>query len=553
MSTKNKVKSIAEKVFCSVSTIWRKEDSDLPVTSAAVPEDIFSDLYFNGFNGGTIIKPPYDVGTLKSVVECSSAVQPCISAYVSNVASTGWCVTKDGVEIDPANIPPDAQHIFDLFNEISPGKSLTNLKEEVRVAKEETGNAYLEMVRNVNGDLMFVNILPESTMRLVKLGAPAPIRRAFKRFGKEILGTYLARERVYAQCVGADTIYFKEFRAYADVDKRTGERIDHTNAEFFGRGNEVKHLTLGKAANSPYGVPRWINQSPSVIGSRAAEENNLAYQESGGVHPFIAFIMGGTVGSKVKEQLENAMKRAKKFVGLVVDVAGTGGSTDKETRPDVKVEKFDSSSDSSFENYIEKGSDKVRMAFRLPKLFLGITEGYNFATAQVAYASTEAQVFLPERQNDEEWINEILEEIDKTGRFKYKSKPVVLKFAADQLKGLAMLATVDEIDKRSWVSAVNSVSGVDVHYEDPVPIEPGQDTEVADEQEIQKLASNWIMAIDGELDDKAAGVVFKFAKELSGDQKLLFDKSVTLKMFPAAHHDQPGAAAVSGCLCGAVH
>ena len=185
----------------------------------------------------------------------------------------------------------------------------------------------------------------------------------------------LVRERSYVQKVGAEYIYFREFGSSRDINKKTGQWSD-TKLAVLERGNEIIHLIVNKAANSPYGVPRWINQVPSVIGSRGAEELNIDFFKSGGIPPAIVFIAGGYMGATVRKQLENIFNAPsnKSVRGAVVEVQPSGGSIDKENKPEIQVERFGESSkdDSMFETYDEKCERRTRKSFRLPPLFVGI-------------------------------------------------------------------------------------------------------------------------------------------------------------------------------------
>ena len=167
------------------------------------------------------------------------------------------------------------------------------------------------------------------------------------------------------------------------------------------RGSELLILGINPDVTTPYFLPRWINQLPSVIGSRAAEEQNLQFLDAGGLPPAIVFIQGGTLIKDTSDQLRMYLSglNKNKNRAVVVEVQSVSGSLDAAGKVDVKVERFGSaqSQDSMFTNYDEVTEEHVRVGFRLPPLFLGKAVDYNFATAQTSYMVAEAQVFLPER------------------------------------------------------------------------------------------------------------------------------------------------------------
>lgn len=540
-----------------------KADSPLQVSAAALPEDIFSGMYWEGTNAGNILQPPYEFGLLEKLVEENNTLQPCISAYATNISGTGYVIEKDGVEIDPTNIPPGSQHIFDMLNEISPGVSFQDLRNNEDRTLFATGNSFKEVVKNAFGEPMFYNLLPTSSMRIVKKDAPTQAKKKIKRNGKDIEMSVMVRDRAYAQCLGTDIIYFKEAGAIRDINRFTGEWSD-TPLPLAIRGNEVIHRKDIPAANSPYGVPRWIPQSPSVVGSREAEEVNVSSIAGGGMYQALFFMFGGALSPEVRKQFSNLNKgaRAEKVGGAMIEVQSTGNSTDKDSKPSMMVERFDSSSntDSMFSGYDKECRMRILTSFRLAKLFIGETEGYNFATAQIAYATIEAQTFKPERNESDSSTNlKIMKELDPTGSHRLRSKPVVLNIVKDQLTGLGMLENVDGMNKESWVTAVASTSGVDVHYEEPdiadeATIE-GETEEVeepvgtkSEKDFVQKLAADWVDNLSGDCYNNSE--LFDKVKQLSKTEKVRFDKSVALGLFPGAHHDPEGAAEVAGCLCG---
>mgnify|MGYP000636881661 CR=1 FL=1 len=61
--------------------------------------------------------------------------------------------------------------------------------------------------------------------------------------------------------------------------------------------------------------------------------------------------------------------------------------------------------DSLFSAYDEANMKKIRSAFRIPAVVVGLSEDHNFATANVAAYLAEVQVFVPERKIHDEFMN----------------------------------------------------------------------------------------------------------------------------------------------------
>jgi len=120
--------------------------------------------------------------------------------------------------------------IEEFFEEPWPGMSFTTIRRRLRRDIEALGNGYLEVIRNVKGDIVFLNHLDAKLVRLVRLGKPIQVEQEITRFGKTTKVQVLKRERRYAMLIGARTtvtnvtrvMYFKEFAASRDINKWNG-------------------------------------------------------------------------------------------------------------------------------------------------------------------------------------------------------------------------------------------------------------------------------------------------------------------------------------------
>jgi PBSX family phage portal protein len=526
-----------------------KSEVPVPESAAAVPEDIFAGQYYDGSGGtGDILAPPYDFGLLEQLVERNSTLGPCIAAYTVNIDGTGYTIAHNGEEVNPLNPVVGSEQFFDLFGEVSPGKTLLTLRQETRATLETTGNAFIEVVRNIDNEITFINLLPTSSMRLVRLGEPHTVVRDFRRSGKVVPLTFSARERAFAQVINTQTIYFREFGTYQDIHKSGGEWTTD-KLSLTERGNEIIHLTVNKAANSSYGVPRWINQIPSVMGSREAEEANLQSVATGGLHAAWVFLTGGCLEPAVRKQFENlnaADAKSKLGVAIVEVMSAGGGSIDTVGHnPGVTVHKFgsESSKDAMYEKYDDKTHRKILSAFRLHGLFIGEADSINRATAEVIYALTEAQAFKPERDEyDEKWNMTIMAALDPTGAFKFHSNPIVLKFVLEQLKASDLVKGVDGVEVAAWISNINKIAGTSFVYEEPVEVETPDGSEESPEDLAKSFWTKGVKSFN-----------MSQLEELTSSEQTRFYKHAALLTLPGAHHDLKGAVELIKCECGETH
>lgn len=265
---------------------------------------------------------------------------------------------------------------------------------------------------------------------------------------------------------GRDPVYFIEFGATQSIDKNTGEfKSELTVAD---RGNEIIHIKMNDDPQSNYGLPRWISQTPSAVGSRKAEEQNLEFFDAGGIPNVIVFVKGGAMAETTTNQLNGFLSGNMKTGGraAVVEVASTSGTIDKAGNVDVQVERFGSETmgDKMYENYDKRCEERIRLSFRLPALFIGKTDNYNYATAKVAYQVAEAQVFKPDRDEFDVLMNQIILKRLDLKTVAYKSRPITLMDIENQLKALEMVKEV--VEPKEMVDEVVSLTGITVSYKE---------------------------------------------------------------------------------------
>jgi capsid portal protein len=262
-------------------------------------------------------------------------------------------------------------------------------------------------------------------------------------------------------------VYFREYGSSREVDRDTGDwTTDKNSLSLEKRGSELIHFTVDKDAKTPYGVPRWINQLPSVLGSRKSEIFNLDFFDSGGLPPALVFVEGGSLGKAVLEQLNlylSGKANAKQRVA-VVEVPASAGTIESVGKVNVKVERFGDSrtGDSLFQTYDSNCEQRTRAAFRLPALFFGKEQSYNFATAMTAYMVTEAQVFAPERLEFDEIINRTIMQELGIRNYEFKSMPITLHNAELQLKALNLIQ--GKVESEDVVNTINDITGLTLQY-----------------------------------------------------------------------------------------
>ena len=443
-------------------------------------EDEFKGNYtadWRGAPGVHILQPPVMPKTLQALVHQNNTLLGCIEAMTTNVHETGYEVAlRNPPKVEEGKEAPEdprVKKVKDFFCEVWPGMSFQQLRKRTGKDQESTGNAYWEILRNLRGEMVMIRPMEAKLTRMVRLSNPVDVDVSLQRGDTTVTLRVPMRYRRFVQSIGANFVFYKEYGCKLLINKNTGELLEDTpqNRNQLYRdkamGTEVLHFTAEEDVETPYGVPKWYPQMPSVLGSRKAEEHNLDYFESGGVPPLMIFVEGGVLGSKMKEALAEFLssKPGAKQGAPVFEVMSTGGSLDSGggSKATVKIERFGSErqQDSMFEAYDDKCESRVRRAWRLPPIFVGKADDYNLATAQASYAVAEAQVFKPERSEFDDRMNStVMRELDPTGETILRSLGLPVKDVNQQLLALQTAMQADAIDLEQMLDTLNEITSM---------------------------------------------------------------------------------------------
>lgn len=436
--------------------------------SALQMEDEFSNLYFSTqSSSNVVIQPPFEPKVLARLPNLNNILSQCIEAMEVNVDGTGheFMPLDEEGKIDETELA--AAKAF--FSEPYPNKSFIQLRRKLRRDVESIGFGFLEVLSTATGEIAAVRNTEGHLMRYVKLDEAVLVSKTMTRNGSEIEMKMWERERRFVQKVGTKMVYYREFGTSREVNRETGEWAEEgTVLAADKRGTELLVFGVNPDVGTPYFVPRWINQLPSVLGSRKAEEANLEFFDAGGMPPAIIFVQGGTLAKTASDQLRGYLSGQAKNRqrAVVVEAQSTSGNLEgSNAGVQIKVERFGSeaTNDAMYQNYDKAAEDHIRSGFRLPKLFLGRSDDYNYATAVVAYMVAEEQVFRPERLEFDEVINKTLLKSLGFKTLRYVSKPITLKNVEHQLKAIEMLKGL--VKEEDYVAEVTAVGGIALSYD----------------------------------------------------------------------------------------
>jgi PBSX family phage portal protein len=441
--------------------------------SQQFPEDEFQGLYYSSAASSFIfIEPPFDPKYLHQLVTQNNTLAQCVEAMEVNIDGTGH--ELEPIDPEKPGAKDEITRINAFLAEPYPNQSFVSIRRKLRVELESIGYAALEILRNAEGKMVGLRNLPSHLLRWIRLDEPVQVTKKVIRNGEEVEMTYWDRERRYASRIGTNQYtFYRDYGTTRQCHRTTGawEKLDDKGKPVDPidpayRASEILMFTVWADVQTPYGLPRWVNQMPSVLGSRKAEEATLEFLDSGGMPPAIFFIEGGTLAQDVAEQLKQFLSghMKAKARGIVVEAQSSAGTLDSAGKVTVKTERFghDGAKDTMYMNYDKATEEHVRVGFRLPPLFVGKAQDYNFATAQVGYMVAEAQVFQPERNEFDEVINRtVMKELDAQ-TVKFKSKPITLKDAQAQINLLTHAKGM--VEGSEWVEEANKVSGLTMKF-----------------------------------------------------------------------------------------
>ena len=528
MTRRQQKSNVPAKLDSRITVITDKADPVSPdtlISNVRPPEDEFESFYVSTTTGGSakggILRPPYHPAVLEVLAQENNTLGPCVDAMETNIDGTGYTFSHVDEDEEVEAKSDEFKRLKAFFDEPWPGVSFTTIRRRLRRDQEINGNAYLEVLRNLEGEIVFLRHVQAKAMRFVRLDDPVEVPIILNRGGTDFKVNVMMRERRFAQIVRSKPMFFKEFGVTRDLNKLTGtwegvglDGQDPTSVPPELRATEIIHFGVTPDARTPYHVPRWIVETPSVVGSRKAEEHNVAFFDRGGVPPFLVIVQGGQMANKSAQALKEMFrgKSSEKLQAAVLEVFATGTQIDANSKVTVTVERFGSerTQDGMFQQYDKRCESHVRKSFRLPPIFLGLAEDFNFATAYASITVAEAQVFKPERDEfDERMNNTIMKALDAK-ELKYKSLPLAVKDITQQLAGVEMVK--DDLPLEERVRAVGEIVDLELTPKD-------QDEQDADAAAIAAEAE----AAAAEAEAAAAGQ----QDEQQGEQQPDADGNVT--------------------------
>lgn len=355
------------------------------------------------YSAGEWIEPQRDLRGLRNLAKNSDILPQCVRAYKDNIAGFGIGVRYTVDEEESPEMKAEKERAQEIIELLNVEQDTKEVFEDIVEAREMYGIAYLEVIRDIAGDVVQIEFIKDiPSIKKTKQLEPY-IPTIYYHHGKET--ERRKRYCKYRQDIGGKTVYFKEFGDPRIMDRRDGNYLEEGETlDLEYQANEIMEFAIG---TEPYGEVRWIGQVLGVDGSRKAESLNNNYFDNGRHTPLVIMIKGGTLTDdsfeKMQEYMDDIKGEAGQHAFLLLETESNDGRTDfdQQDKPEIEIKDIANilQKDELFQEYIDNNRRRVQSAFRLPDLYVGYTTDFNRATAQTAQEVTEQQIFQPERKS----------------------------------------------------------------------------------------------------------------------------------------------------------
>jgi len=404
-----------------------------PGKSKAAPEDEALQGYINK---GLVIEPPFDLLTLAMLQETNGELGPCVQAMEVNIEGFGHRLvprikTEDLSEELRDVLAAEKLQLDNFFLYAAGDDSFTLYRRKLRIDLETTGNAEYEVIRNAARRIQAFNHLPSYQIMLgpqdadpIKVEVPAYEIQpdgsvkvveitTWKRFRRYVQNRMINRRNLSVSGTWKHA-WFKEYGDPRHYHVDTGEEIkesDLAKVPEEKRANELVHLKL-YSPRSPYGLPRFIGNLLSIFGDRAAGEINYITFRNNNMPSMALLISNGklTEGSvdRIKdfmaEQIQGSSNYSRVLL-LEAESPDVEGEDSGHVKIDLKPLTSEQHTDALFQNYQKNNQERIRRSFRLPPILLGASDDYSRSTSETARRLADEQVFAPERDEFDRFIN----------------------------------------------------------------------------------------------------------------------------------------------------
>lgn len=358
-------------------------------------KEYFSETSYDVFE---VAVPPYNLSYLAKLYEISAYHHAAVDATVANVVGLGYHFEpspkskrkldslndSEKIESMRARLSVEEDKLSELLESFNEEDLLVQILERVVTDLKTTGNGYLEIGRNVSGEIGYVGHIPATNMRV-----------RLQRDG-------------FIQIVSNKFTFFRNFG-----DRETPDPIGKDP-----RPNEIVQFKKYSPTNTYYGVPDVVSSKSAVAGNEFATRFNLDYFENKATPRYIITLKGAKLDAdnerKLLEFFETKLKgQHHRSIYLPLPASDPKRPVEFSLEPvDNKV------TDASFDQYQKYNREEILMSHRVPISKIGIPDGVSLAIARDADKTFKEQVCNPIQKMLEKKMNKIISEFTNSLTFR---------------------------------------------------------------------------------------------------------------------------------------
>lgn len=340
------------------------------------------DPFQYGVGPNDLIEPPYDMYQLVNLNEISYVRNSCITAIARNTVGLGYRIKK----VDPNTELFDSDDISEEIKKLlekwasRDEKTFTELMYAVKYDEETTGNGYIEVSRNLRGEIDGLYHVPSHTIRL-----------RGDRTG-------------YVQERSTSKVPFYKFGDKVKIlDNGEIKYLPDRDPEI----NELIHFKLYSPRNLYYGIPRDVGVFVTIAGDEMARNHNVKFFTHSAVPDLLLIFeidynsLPSWVGdAPVKVEIPDEL-RYQVFEHFRRSLSSQNFEPGLFYLPmgiKLRVERISQGQkDSGWTKYRAENRSEIRMAFGVPPIVIGDVSSGGYATVVTEKALFQEQMVGPEQ------------------------------------------------------------------------------------------------------------------------------------------------------------
>jgi PBSX family phage portal protein len=358
-------------------------------TKQIEPEMVYGYTYLD------CVMPPENMKYLAKLYDISPAHHSAVDAKVSAMFGLGWQLIeskkfkrkKDAIRTDSGLKKADAffntvtDQVEDFLNNCNDRDSFEEVLRKVGIDYETTGNAYIEIGRDITGKIGYIGHIPSEYMR---------VRR--ERDG-------------YVQIFSNFVTYFRNFG-----ENNPNIVTDDQNP------NEIIHLKKYTPTNTYYGLPDIFAAKNALAGNEFASRYNLDFFENQAIPRFAIVARKSSLSpqsvSRLIEFFESGV-RGQPHRTIFIPLADSENA-------DIRFEEIEKGDkDGAFNEFRGSNNEDIFMVHRTPYTRAGVyAKGMTLAAARDADKVFKESVSRPEQEIFEKKFNKVIKEITDAVEFK---------------------------------------------------------------------------------------------------------------------------------------